>query len=292
MTTHPTIETLEWISEYWPDLLDARLPMATRRPWRQSEIGAEARAVRDAEARLERILRTDLAPGETPSPLDVTILQTAFDLLVDADDLAGRLADDELLPKPPSPGYGSLDIRPYLDFVRACLVAEHEDLGEPGEWAGHAHQTLWRMYETVARTLGMAYTGQTVRAVCPWCSGRTAEHPEGGQHTWLVVEMPGDQIAIMCTGQCEPPQRVVGTWWSGQPCWPITQWDRLARYLPRQSAQQVTRMRRAVARRRVGVVPDELVSGLLTERGAKRLAKRGPTERQVGEEPRGASGRA
>jgi hypothetical protein len=87
------------------------------------------------------------------------------------------------------------------------------------------------MYEQVARALSMLYTGQTIRVLCPWCDGRTPEQPVGGAYTWRVTVLPGNQVAIICTGVCEPPAREVGTWWQGAPCWPISDWARLAKHV-------------------------------------------------------------
>lgn len=222
--TH-TIETLDWLIEYMPDLVEARLPMATRRPWQQPELNAEQRELRDGEAMIERYFRNELAPGETPAPLDIHVLQTLLDVLVTADDLAASLAPEAMCPMLAPLGPGQLDARPWLRFARARLL----DLGE--SWQAWTAGKVARMYEAVARCLAMLYTGQTIRVICPWCLGRTAEQPIGGVYTWQVVVLPGDQVAIICSGICEPPQRQVGTWWGGQPCWPISDWERLAKHV-------------------------------------------------------------
>lgn len=212
---------LEWVAEYWPDLLQARLPLATARPRRPNSLPPTLRAVRDAEARLERLERSGLAPGQSPAPVDVDVLQTALDLLVQADDLAAAVAEHTGLPALAPPRFGELDARPYLRYA-----AEHlpESLAE---WAAPITR---RMVEHVADVLGMTYDGQTLAIVCPWCRGVTPETPAGGAHTWRVRILPGDQVAIVCeSGTCEPPLREVGTWWRGRPCWRMEEWERLAR---------------------------------------------------------------
>lgn len=226
--TH-VIETLDWLIEYWPDLLEARLPMTTRQPQHASEPGEHARAERDHLARLERIERSALGLGESPAPVDVTILSTILDVLVRADDLAYELTEPTIAPMLPPPEPGQLDARPYLARARAVLIAEHQDLGEPGPWHALAEPQIHRMYEQTAHALAMLYTGQTVRVTCPWCHGVTPETPAGGAWTWRVHELPGGQIAIVCHGVCEPPAREVGTWWGGAPCWPLADWPRLAK---------------------------------------------------------------
>ncbi|GHH67551.1 hypothetical protein GCM10017673_14720 [Streptosporangium violaceochromogenes] len=217
---------LEWVMAYWPDLVDARLPMATKRPWRQTELTLEARAEQDAQARLERIDRTALSLGESPAPVDVVILSAVLDLLVRADDLAAAVAEHAGLPVLPAPRPGELDAWPYLAYAAAHL---DEDLAE---WAAPIAR---RMYEQTASALAMIHDGQTLDVVCPWCSTTAV---------WRVQELPGGIVAIVCHGECEPPLNEVGTWWGGRPVWPITDWERLAHHV--QAAEK--RSRETVAR--------------------------------------------
>lgn len=220
------VADLDWVHAYWPDLTAARLPLTTPRPWRQAELSKQVRAERDAQARAERFDRTELSFGESPAPVDVNVLTTALDLLVYADDLAAALAAPAMCPPLPSPARGDLDARPYLHYAAARL---HELRDESlAEWA--APYARW-MYDQAAAALAMVYDGQVLDVICPWCDGRTPEAPVGGARTWRVVTLPGDQIAIVCSGACEPPAKLVGTWWYGQPCWPISEWERLAKHV-------------------------------------------------------------
>lgn len=241
------LETLDWLIEYWPDLLEARLPMATPRPWQQATLSPEVKDRRDEQAHIERAERSVFALGESPAPVDVSILQTTLDVLVQADDLAAELTEWSIEPSPHPPELGELDARPWFHFIRARLVVEHEDLGEPGPWHEHAEPRVFRMYEQAARALSMLYHGQTVKVVCPWCSGRTPENPVGGAYTWEVTVLPNNQVAIICHGtHCNPPAEHVGTWLWGQPCWPILSWEKLAKHvLPEHERAQ--RARDAIA---------------------------------------------
>ncbi|GAA3441047.1 hypothetical protein [Planomonospora venezuelensis] len=206
------VADLEWVIEYWPDLVEARIP-GTRRPWRQPTLSPEARAARDAQARVERFERTTLSLGESPAPVDVAILSTALDILVAADDLAAMVAEHASLPVLPPPGMGELDAWPYLAYAAAHLT---EELVE------HAAPIARWMVDQTARALCLVYDGQTLDVECPWC------HEVG---VWRVRELPGGLVAIVCHGVCEPPAREVGTWWGGQPVWPIQDWERLARHV-------------------------------------------------------------
>ncbi|MFB4276057.1 hypothetical protein ACBJ59_12235 [Nonomuraea sp. MTCD27] len=228
-------------------MVEARLPMATRPPRQTRELDAAGRELRDAQAAMDVYFRTELGLSVSPAPLDINILQTALDVLVQADDLAYELSEPSLCPAPCPPGLGDLDARPYLRTIRACLVDEHDDLGEPGPWFEHAGERVYRMYEQVGRALAMFYTGQVVKAVCPWCSGRTGDMPVGGAYTWRVEVLPNDQVAIMCYGvNCNPPADQVGTWLWGQPCWPITMWPKLAKHVMPEH-ERAARAREAIA---------------------------------------------
>lgn len=206
------IADLQWCIEYWPDLIEARIP-GTRRPWRQPHLSPDAQAKRDFEARIDWAMRVEDALGETPAPVDVAILSTVLDLLVQADDLAAKVAPEVMCPVLPPPGPGELDARPYLRFIAGNLPEILADWAEP---------IARNMQQKIAQALCMVYDGQTLAVTCPWCSTPDA---------WRVQELPGGMVAIICTGVCEPPEREVGTWWGGQPCWPIQDWPRLAKHV-------------------------------------------------------------
>ncbi|MFF4412135.1 hypothetical protein ACFYY8_06350 [Streptosporangium sp. NPDC001559] len=208
------VADLKWVAEYWPDLLEARLP-GTPRPWRQMDLTPEAIAERDEQARIERFERSLLTLGASPAPVDVTILSTVLDLLVHADDLAAAVAHTTGDSPLPPPGPGELDARPYLLYAARRLP---DDLVE---WAA---PTARQMVDRVAHALSMVYAGQRLDVTCPWCRQEAA---------WRVRDLPGGMIAIVCESGavCEPPAREVGTWWGGRPVWPVQDWARLARHL-------------------------------------------------------------
>ncbi|MFJ2029445.1 hypothetical protein [Streptosporangium sp. NPDC087985] len=204
------VADLEWVAEYWPDLIESRIP-GTRRPWRQTDLTPAAIAARDAQARLERFERSMLSLGASPAPVDVAILSSMLDLLVQADDLAAAVAHVAGDSPLPPPGPGELDARPYLLYAARRL---------PDDLVEHAAPIAHRMVEQVARALCMVYDGQHLAVTCPWC---------GADDVWRVRELPGGMVAIVCEGVCDPPPKEVGTWWHGQPVWPISDWERLAR---------------------------------------------------------------
>ncbi|MET7333291.1 hypothetical protein [Nonomuraea sp. NPDC005650] len=206
------VANLEWVVEYWPDLVDARIP-GTRRPWRQIELTPEARAELDEQARIERFERSMLSLGASPAPLDVNVLQAVLDMLVQADDLAAAIAGHYGRGWLPSPGPGELDARPYLLYAARHL---------PEQLVEQVAPVAAAMVDRVASLLCMVYDGQHLDVECPWCHNTDV---------WRVRELPGGMVAVVCEGVCEPPLDQVGTWWGGQPVWPIQDWPRLARLI-------------------------------------------------------------
>lgn len=221
----PIVADLRWVIEYWPDLVEQRLP-GTARPWRQPELTPDQRAERDHAARLERQERSELAWGETPAPVDVAVLDLLASLLCDADTVHGYVAYWTGLERLDPPSSAFADARPYLAYAVDHLAAIPGDNPVHHEIAHLARA----MVGQVAHALCLVYDGQKLDVVCPWCEGRTELAPVGGERTWRVRELPGDLVAIVCeSGTCEPPSRDVGTWWRGRPCWPVAEWDWLAK---------------------------------------------------------------
>jgi hypothetical protein len=218
------ITDLEWVIAYWPDLTESRLP-GTARPWRQPELSPEQRAERDHAARIERDERAGFALGESPAPVDVGVLDLLVDIIWDADDIAAKVADEIMCPRLPPPSTAYADARPYLDFA-----ARHFDEAGGMYLLPSVAKQARAMVDAIARALCLVYDGQRLDVICIWCEGRTELAPVGGERTWRVRELPGQLIAIVCeSGTCEPESRYVGTWWRGKPCWPVSEWDWLAK---------------------------------------------------------------
>ncbi|GII63560.1 hypothetical protein Skr01_36450 [Sphaerisporangium krabiense] len=243
---------LVWVAHYWDDLAESRLP-GTARPWRQPHLTPEQAEERDQQARIERLERVGVMPGEHPAPVDVGVLDTMASILWDAVQLADAVTEHHGLAPLEYPSTAYADARPYLDYAAAHL---------PDEIADWAAPIARRLVDQTARTLALVLDGQLLDVVCPWCRGVTAEAPAGGARTWRIRNLLAEQdcrhghprrfcptceqhIAIVCEGACEPPHREVGTWWRGQPCWPLTDWENLARRVM-SADEQITRAREAV----------------------------------------------
>jgi hypothetical protein len=209
---------LRKLVDLWPALTQMRLPDA-HRPYMRPVITPERRAELDHQARAERLERDASAPGEHPDAVRPEILDLMSSVLVDATDLADRVAVAVHATCLPPPSSGFADARPYLRMAGAWTASLEEDL------LHHVADVARDMLAQVSRTLGLVYDGQQLEVVCPWCSGGVT-----GAATWRVRTLPGDLVAIVCeSGVCEPPSRDVGTWWRGAPAWPMWDWEFLAK---------------------------------------------------------------
>lgn len=213
-----TAADLRLIADLWPDLAESRFPDVAR-PYQRPVITLERRAELDHQARIERLERNGLAPGEHVDAVRPEILDLMVDVLIEAEGLAGIVCVAGRCPQLAPPSTAFADARPYL--LRAAADVHHLALGQDLDYVARIAR---RMVAAVSRTLGLVYDGQHLEIVCPWCRGGLTGAP-----SWRVRELPGDQVAIVCeSGLCEPPTKSVGTWWRGAPCWPLREWDWLA----------------------------------------------------------------
>lgn len=222
---------LTWISRSWQDLHLMRFPGA-RRPRRAPVLTAAARADADATARTDRRLRDPDAPGESPAPIDVTVLDTLTGLLLTLDDLARRLADtaaaapDEF-PRPATM-YDFLAIGPLTETIRALLADATQ--ADP-EALDDAQEVVAGLRRRLAEATADVDDGQRLHAVCPWCRGTTVDAPTGGERT-LVVRLVAGRPLILCEGAlCDPPAADCHIRVRGRPGWSERSWPWLARRL-------------------------------------------------------------
>lgn len=194
----------------WPLLAMTRIP-GTRRPWRHGELTLIQRDERDAQLRAERHMAEIFLEAQ-PAPLHLDVLDT-LDLLWS---VLVRTAMNLGVPMPPQRVMGALDDpRQLLELCRAAARRQPD-----GVVADHG----WAILHTIEAALGEIYDGQKLTADCPWCHGGIARAP-----SWRVHLLPGQLPAIVCeSGACEPPEADAGTWWHGQPAWPLWEWSWLA----------------------------------------------------------------
>jgi hypothetical protein len=237
---------LRLVAEYWPGLAELRDP-SVYAPRPASLLTPEQRAENDHAARIERQERDGLMPGEHQDAARADVLDLMASLAYDADDLAEEIARVIMCPRPEPGSSAFADPAPLLDFAIRHLREANRADSEVGNWAAAKGRN---MLTEVGRALCLTHDGQLLQAVCLWCDGRTEMDPAGGARTWRVRDLLGglncthgrpdramcercnQLIAIVCeSGTCAPPDKFVGTWFRGQPAWPLYEWDWLAKQL-------------------------------------------------------------
>lgn len=227
---------LLWIADRWADLYEARLK-GTARPYREPSGTPEARAERDRLAKVERLERSGLAPGEHPSPVHTDVLDVLADVLMRADMLHEHIAQTLGIDRLPHATSAYDDASPYLTFIRehlsAAVLADEDMLDAASDTATHLRTAM-------AAVFGEFYDGQRLAAVCDFCGGVDARHPGGGAHTlrvrvlWMPTPTNKDhhETVVMCENDgCDPAPADCGTRHKGRPAWPMHEWEWLAKRL-------------------------------------------------------------
>lgn len=224
--------------------LAATLVPGTHKPYRAPTISPEQRAERDRDARLERLERVGIAPGETPAPVDLDVADLLVETLTTVDELCDRACIAANEPAPPAASSAFADPAPFLDaLLRTLPAAVLEDVALALDVERACDSLVYRTHAL----LGLLGDGQVLAALCPWCGGRTATAPVGGAKTLRVrAQLPAGKRSVagvdpadvtwyvVCEGECAPPEADCGTWLRGRPAWPLGregQWlaDRLER---------------------------------------------------------------
>jgi hypothetical protein len=212
---------LRLIAEYWPGLAELRDP-SVYAPRPASLLTPEQRAENDHAARIERQERDGLMPGEHQDAARADVLDLMASLAADAEMMADVVAQYLEDDGPEALSSAFADPTHVLHFVTARLGRLDRDTAYWVSYQAH------RMLADVSRALCLTFDGQLLQVVCLWCGGGPT-----GARTWRVRQLPGDEIAIVCEGDqpCEPPSKSVGTWWKQRPCWPMREWEWLAKQL-------------------------------------------------------------
>jgi hypothetical protein len=213
------------------DLLAASVLHGTARPWRTPTISPERRAEMDYLGHLEKLERSDIAPGETPAPYNLEIGELLVELLAAVENFAETVAQAAGVERLPNATSAYADPKPYLRRIHEHLVAAFD--AEP-RLAYRAEELCVDLIAKANHALGLTVDGQLLTALCPWCGGRTATAPVGGQPTMRVRLLEGsnpEPVVVCESGTCDPPSSDVGTWHRGHPAWRQHEWDWLAKRL-------------------------------------------------------------
>jgi hypothetical protein len=230
---------LAFVAEHWESLSESREP-GTARPWRQSMLDPERRAVVAERDRLERAVRDPDAPGFTAAAMHVDVLDAMVEIWVTVDELAQKISRFVVATNLPRLQVRRLaDLPDTLRFVETWLptaaLVRPSIATKPGI-------TLHRLTVEIQRLLSLVRGGQILTgASCPWCRGVTPKHPAGGAPTMRVEEITRARAAtkdrpavepthaVVCwNAACDPPDDDVGIRYFGRPAWPLHEWEWLA----------------------------------------------------------------
>jgi hypothetical protein len=225
--------------------LTAVLLPGTHKPYRPPSMTPDARAERDRLARLERLERSGIAPGETPAPLDLDVADLLSEILSAADELADLVSDTARVARMPSAPSAFTDPEPYLIHVTDLLPACRKSPVVVRSVEVRCDELTRRAHET----LGLLGDGQVLDVVCPWCDGRMADRPVGGVKTLRVrAQLPAGRpmarvdpaevrwLVVCESGTCSPEPADCGERVRGRPAWPLnTEGEWLAMRLERAS---------------------------------------------------------
>lgn len=234
----------------------------THKPYSPPQMSAEKRAEMDAADRLHRQVSADgnrhtiMPLGESPAPMDLSVLDLLVDVLTMADhhdDLVSTAAGVEPLPSAlshfadPAPYLWHVDVHLARAgrCVEACALPGGCGHPSPADVAKTVHEACEALVFRARSMLGLVTDGQLLDALCPWCGGRTSKHPVGGARTLRVKMLPvvnnatgtDEEIpAIVCEGNCSAPTSDYGLVWRGHPAWHSGEWDWLVKRIEKAAA--------------------------------------------------------
>lgn len=201
--------------------LGASLLVGTARPYRAPAMSTSTRARLDREARIERLERTDIAPGDSPDPYDFEVSDLLFDIFERAEAWWARAC--LLLWRPQDPPAFAVYADPRQPLGRLDVHLWHVAVADPvltEQIAAGCHQLV----ERAQGVLGNLVDGQLLTGVCPSCHGRTAAKPAGGARTLrirLLPGSPGRPVVVCESGRCDPDSAHCGIRWKGLPAWDL-----------------------------------------------------------------------
>lgn len=225
------IEAIKELSLMVGWLADSLIQGAERQP-KAPALTLDRRKQLAAEAHAERVERTDIAPGEGEAPMDLDVMEALAAILTQAEAMTVRVCIALTISAPKAASSAFADPRPTLRYLTRLLpdVIAHE-VTRQVEWDTR------KLIDDASEVLGLIGDGQVLKALCPWCDGRTEAKPNGGEHTLRIRTVRGmDATVVTCEGGlCSPPEAECGTWVRGRPAWLQSEWEWLAARLEQAS---------------------------------------------------------
>lgn len=228
------VRDLRAIREHWGDLLATRLYGPPRHRAEQ-ELTAGERAERDAVARAERREADPEAPGWSPAPVRLDVVEVVADVTDGVLDLEEAVREALDLPaaervRRPSRTRLTHDAHRNLADVQepdgsvhwACVWIEDAlpALAADPVLACHVADEARRMARAVLAAIGHIADSVLIQARCFVCGGVDEEHPGGARTLRLYTEGRLVDAYVLCHNpRCEPDARQCGARRHGRPMW-------------------------------------------------------------------------
>lgn len=205
------------------------LAQGVDKPIKAPTLNLDLRLARREEQRAERLERVDIAPGEAPIPMDPDVAETIDSVITACWQIHDRVCLAAGITNARRPYLALSDPRPTLVYVRRLLP----DIARDTPTLQWVEDMARQLIDEAAEALALTDGGQVIRALCPWCKGKTEHAPVGGEYT-LRIRTPKnlDTAVVVCEGgMCEPPEAECGHWVRGNPAWIQAEWEWLAQRL-------------------------------------------------------------
>ncbi|GAA1018900.1 hypothetical protein Aple_025460 [Acrocarpospora pleiomorpha] len=210
---HPDLDRvmsgLAWIRDARENLLEALYPGTPVPAQPLDPLGLDLQALRDAEARVECMERSETTLGESPAPIRLDVFDVLVDITRRAYLNAWAVHQASGHPWLYSPDSTITDPQPWLGYIHFGInQLGHE---EKHHWlVDEIGRNADELISRIIRVLGLIHDGQTIAARVP---GVRAS-PPGGSAPFRAA-----RGAIVCeSGTCEAS---TSKWWWRRPVWPI-----------------------------------------------------------------------
>ena len=231
---YATAFDLQAIRQEWGDLLVARLH-GSPRPWVELTLTTEQRAKRDELARAERAEADPDAPGWSPAPCHIGVVDVINQVTIAVLELEAAVRD-RLGFGPAARDTGALRSRYLLDG-RGTIAEDEEPHGtvhwacvwiedalgairEVPELAEHVADEARRLAHLVRTACGQVAAGFLIKAACFVCGGISDDEPEGALTLRLYTATRLIDAYVLCHNPaCDPSSAECGSYLRGRPMW-------------------------------------------------------------------------
>ena len=231
---YATAFDLQAIRTEWGDLLTARLH-GSPRPWVELTLTAEQRRTRDELARLERAEADPEAPGWSPAPCHVGVVDVINEVTTGVIELEAAVRDR--LGLGPVPRETAVPRSRYLLDERGTLTEDEEPDGTV-HWAcvwiedalgairavpdlaEHVADEARRLAHLVRTACGQVAAGFLIKAPCFVCGGTGIDNPDGAPTLRLYTSTRLVDAYVLCHNpECDPSSAECGSYLRGRPMW-------------------------------------------------------------------------